>query len=147
MAEPIDDETRIAQYYRTDFTGPSLGTEEELDGARIKMPIKASNMVGLIKHTTSGQVLVLITRDLPRSLGTVEGTYTIELRTTPTEATDTVGWERRRRALQVAIWAINDNLGKPLENDVYKTYKTEITNGNHVIAEVPNGGVVKASGR
>lgn len=141
MAEHLNDDAISAQCYRTAFAGPSLGTEEELGDTTIKMRPESSQIVGIVRHATTGDALVLITRDLQVASRPPYGVYAIELRTTPTEMNAPEGWELRRRALQVAIWAIEDRKGGALTNDEYRTYKTEILVADHEIFSVPTGGV------
>jgi len=141
--EQLGDEASVARLYRSDFSGPSLGTEEELAKTLIEMPVKASNsVVALIRYTVTGEVLVLITRDIGAE-GPERGRYTIELRTTPTEMSDDAGWHRRRRALKVAIWGIEEasKTKDKLKAGEYERLKSEITNPDHQIVEVPLGGV------
>ncbi len=146
------DEADIARHYRTTFNGPSMGTEEEPSGAVIRMRTSASNLIGLVRHIASQEVLVLITRDIQVGADDTDkpyGMYAIELRTTPTEARTGQppgqdGWDLRRRALQIAIWAIENYPGKPLASEDYAGYRTEIANPDHTIHAVPPGGITDA---
>jgi len=146
------DEARIALHYRTKFAGPSMGTEEELSNTRIAMPVKASNMAGLVRYKASGEVLVLITRDIEVSkLSDTHADYAVELRTTPAElriVSPKVGeldaWELRRRALQIAIWGIENRKGKALAADEYGGFQTEITVTDQLVSAVPPGGITEA---
>jgi hypothetical protein len=127
-------ESVASTLYDDAFSGPSLGTEEELSGTTIKMKMTAPRLIGIVFK--EGTPLVLITRDM--RLRALEGDYreyTVELRTTPTlvPGPNTPGelWEYRRRALQVAIWAIENRTTGPLQDDEWRDYTTYIRNSDH----------------
>lgn len=129
-------ELAISQtFYRTAFAGPSLGTEEELAGATIRMRYTDNRLIGTVLK--DGDPLVLITRDMQiKKLDGHYRQYTIELRTTPTELpaqADQPGaaWENRRRALQVAIWAIDAKTNYPLVSEEWGGFTTVIRNSEH----------------
>jgi hypothetical protein len=133
----LADKEDAKRFYRRDFTGPSIGTEEELSGINIKMKYTSERLVGVVRKGPAN--LVLITRDMP--VKAHEGDYreyTIELRTTPTEAPaqgpDSTEWTDRRRALQVAIWAIENYLDSPLPDDDWHGFQTTIYNSDHSFA-------------
>jgi hypothetical protein len=121
--------------YRKAFAGPSLGTEEELTGATIRMRYTDNRLIGVVFK--GADPLVLITRDMQiQKLAGAYREYTIELRTTPTELPAQANqpgaeWESRRRALQVAIWAIDAKTEFPLADDEWGGFTTKIRNDGH----------------
>lgn len=130
----LADKEDAKRFYNRNFSGPSIGTEEELAGINIKMKYTSERLVGVVRK---GPVnLVLITRDMP--VESHEGDYreyTIELRTTPVEAPalghDSPEWRDRRRALQSAIWSIEQHQKYPLEDGDWRGYQTTIYNSDH----------------
>lgn len=130
--------------YQQAFNGPSLGTEEELQGASIKMRMTAARVIGVVSKGDTP--LVLITRDMRiRPLDGDYREYTIELRTTPTEVPGpnmlSAPWEDRRRALQVAIWAIDTRTDSPLANDDWRGFQTYIRNADHSFVKSSSIGI------
>jgi hypothetical protein len=139
MSHPLDDTAVSHANYRKEFASASLGTEEELN-ATILMNRNAASVVGVVK-AESGEVLVEITKDIEKANYGTRGEFTIELRTTPTEMVATAGWVDRTKALQVAVWAIENNRGKALLTEEYRSYRTVISNPKHEIGSVPTGGI------
>ncbi|RLK58916.1 actin cross-linking domain-containing toxin [Actinokineospora cianjurensis] len=92
--------------YRTEFTGPSVGTEQEFLGVRIGR--KSAGGSGIADVVSHGQVLVQITTDIGGGGDAPFGYlgYTMEIKTSPTEVTDVAGWESRRSAIREVIAAI-----------------------------------------
>jgi hypothetical protein len=130
--------------YEHAFTGPSLGTEEELSGATIKMKMTAARLIGVVSR--GDEPLVLITRDMRiQAFEDDYREYTIELRTTPTlvpgPGTPVTHWEHRRRALQVAIWAIEVHTTTPLTSDSWGGYDTYIRNPDHSFIKSSSTGI------
>jgi hypothetical protein len=143
--------TRVTQvdataYYRRRFSDSSWGTEEELSGPRIMSRKDADQLIAVVANSKTSEVLVLITKDLQVGTAGDYGVYTIELRTTPTEkfrpptakedtATEKDEWLDRRRALQAAIWAVENAKDRALDpaRDNYSTYSFTICNPDHRI--------------
>jgi hypothetical protein len=122
--------------YRKSFTSPSVGTEEELKGVKVKMQKDASSLLGFIRHVEAeNEVLVEITRDMGDEEST-QGTYTIELRTTPTELEDKAGWLRRTTALHYATLSLNMPRPGALQNDTYGKYQLVMENVHHTVLPV-----------
>lgn len=144
VMEPMNDAEQSYRQYKTEFAGTSLGTEEELGDTTIRTAAGAGQLIGYVQK--NGDPLVQITRDLQvAEEKPSHGHYTIELRTTPTELYDKADWLDRRRALQVAIWAIDSSRGgKPLAEGTWRGYETVILNQDHQIMTVPHGGVAGA---
>jgi hypothetical protein len=143
MAEPTNDAELSYEQYSTEFVDTSLGTEEELSDTTIRTALGAGQLIGYVQKY--GEPLVQITKDLQVAEDHAYGEYTIELRTTPTELIDEGDWKARRRALQVAIWAIEvRHGGKALASETWRGYETVIINTDHQIMKVPNGGVARA---
>jgi hypothetical protein len=133
-----------SELYQHALNGPSLGTEEELRGASIKMKMTADRIVGVVSKGATP--LVLITRDMKiQKLAGDYREYTIELRTTPTQIPGPnmprAEWEDRRRALQVAIWAIESRTQSPLVNDDWRGFQTYIRNSDHSFAKSSSIGI------
>ena len=142
-------EPDIAASYVTAFTGPSLGTEEELSGVRVKMHREKSRLIG--KVSKNGVPLVLITRDMIKQrLAKGYREYTIGLRTTPCEIPvnqNDASWEDRRRALQVAIWAIENKKDYPLVSEEWNGFDTVIFNSDHSFVWETSSQVITGSDR
>ena len=50
MSEPRDETVTGQANYRTQFTGPSLGTEAELQDARVTMRVDAGQVIGVMRR-------------------------------------------------------------------------------------------------
>ncbi|GAA0537782.1 hypothetical protein GCM10010172_18900 [Paractinoplanes ferrugineus] len=128
-----DDEVQASHNrYRKSFTGPSIGTEEELQGVKVLMPPTGPTVFAVVTfqpdeshERPTDEVLVEVTKDIGEE-GTTSGRYTIELRTTPTEKEDPPGWLRRVRALRAVIWRIEECGGRPLTDDWYDGFRTKV---------------------
>ena len=148
MTQPFDDSAAANEYYNRAFDGVSVGIEEELSGAAVKMPRGAGQLIGVVS-SSEGDPLVLITKDL--YVGDApdgEPKYTIELRTTPAViGSDTWEWMERRRARQVAISAIQRAKNKALETETWGGYKIKILNPNHVVCQLPDSGTITGADR
>jgi len=134
------DEVPTYENYDDDFDGYSLGTEEELYGPAIRVAAAAPKLVAVVRHNGTGKVLVEVTKDLQ-----IEGTktYTIELRTTPTELTNLDGWFQRRKALVHAIAAVDRGT---LVCEDWDFCHMEIRNQDYAIMPSPDK-EVKRTGR
>lgn len=140
MSTPVDlvtsDVARSHSRYRKSFDSPSAGTEEELSGVKVEMAKDTSSLIGFIRHVAArDEVLVEITRDMGDEDST-HGTYTIELRTTPTELTDTEGWRRRTTALHHAALSLDMTRAGALQNDIYGKYELVVENEHHKVLPV-----------
>jgi hypothetical protein len=140
VSEATHDEVPTYENYDDDFDDYSLGTEEELYGPAIRVAAAAPKLVAVVRHNRTGKVLVEVTKDLP-----IEGTktYTIELRTTPTELTNLDGWFQRRKALVHAIAAVDRGT---LACEDWDFCHMEIRNRDYTITPPPDK-EVKKTGR
>ncbi|SER26408.1 actin cross-linking domain-containing toxin [Actinokineospora terrae] len=122
--------------YRSEFAGPSVGTEQELLGVRIGR--KASGGSEIADVVSGGQVLVQITTDIGGGGDAPFGYlgYTMEIKTSPTEVTDVAGWELRRGAIREVIAAIADMVlvkGGSFTGGKLGAYDLVVHNGDHVV--------------
>jgi hypothetical protein len=120
--------------YRTAFTSVSLGTEQELHGAVVRMKKADPDLIGVVCAESSPQsVLVEITKDMLQSDDKTIGNFTIELRTTPCELSAKTEWDLRTKALEAVISSISGRKGRPLADDTYTGYQIVISNKDQPI--------------
>src|SRR5690349_21661950 len=105
QGQPAQQLDPLSQFFRTEFTGPSFGTEQELTGVRIIRHRDAGRRIGEVLR--NGKELVIVTTDMVHN--ELPGDYlecTLELVTTPTEATDKDGWVNRVAAIDMIVTQI-----------------------------------------
>ncbi|NEB92856.1 DUF4157 domain-containing protein [Streptomyces bauhiniae] len=98
---------RVAADYRSEFSGPSVGTEQELSGVKMAKKKTASSQIAEIWH--GGELLVEITTDIggaePFAAGLFD--YTLEMKAAPAEHGNAAAWGLRHRAFQHAVDRFN----------------------------------------
>lgn len=118
-----------------DYEGTTVGVEQEMTGHKIMIPqTKDRGVQGWVK--LAGDLLIEFTSDMGS-----DGEYTIELRSTPTEAADDDAITARKEATEVMIAAIVD-AGKEREgvkSQQRGKYKITIVQPRHRI-ELDRGG-------
>ncbi|MBM7774998.1 hypothetical protein JOD54_005202 [Actinokineospora baliensis] len=124
--------------YRTTFTGPSVGTEQEFLGVRLG---KAGSGGSLIAEVVAdGRLLVQVTTDIGGGEDAPEGYlgYTMELKTSPTEVADEDGWAARTAAIRAVVKAIGSMVKSGSDTRAFSSGKLEdfdlvVHNTEHVV--------------
>jgi hypothetical protein len=151
QGQPAQNLDPLSQFFRTDFTGPSIGTEQELTGVRIFRHRDASRRIAEVLK--NGKELVIVTTDMVHAkLADDYLECTLELVTTPTEATDKDGWVSRIAAMEMVVGEIElaarrtatggALLAKKLDNE----YELRIFNPHHRIANATPYGTATVTG-
>jgi hypothetical protein len=81
--------------YQNEFTGPSIGVEQEASKYRVICNRVYRGIIAEIKSRESNEVLILITTDM----GNEENGYTLEIITTPIEMSNAKGLNFRKAAI------------------------------------------------
>ncbi|GAA3035263.1 actin cross-linking domain-containing toxin [Actinokineospora globicatena] len=90
--------------YRVSFAGPSVGTEQEFRGVRFGKK-KDDDRSLIAEVVDQNELLLQVTTDIGGREDEVVGyrEYTMEIKTSPTEVTDVVGWGKRTDAIRALI--------------------------------------------